>query len=44
MVGMLGVGANVYRSNAATAQATVCDMVCDPSDCDPKDCLPKCIK
>ena len=44
VVGVLGAGANVYRSNAATEQAAVCDMTCDPSDCDPRDCLPMCNK
>ena len=44
VVGVLGAGANAYRSSEATGQATATNMVCDPSDCDPRDCPPRCNK
>ena len=44
VVGVLGAGANAYRSSEATEQAKVCTMVCDPSDCDPRNCPPVCIQ
>lgn len=41
VVGVLGAGANAYRSFAASQQTTTCNTVCDPTDCNPEDCDPR---